>query len=371
MFKQIFVGHIANSLTAINSNLLTEFNQPVTTGTVARVKAVLKAFEVLGITDGATLLQTVAMMGYAHQGMELPSEIGILFGIEPSQVPQEQPQVLEVVSEPEPVGKPVLLRKADAVPEGTSSSGPARTLEAEVPAVPRKTIRQITDEIGALACYRKIIAEEGTGPHYWDQCREALAPVLEEKLLNADDFATLVANMKRNLFFSGRQGNLFMQQCPPELLPELLFEGNESLTTHVAEIGLETHRSHDSQQRLAFIMDCCKKVGPNAKDLLIKCSQVVNRMKMKKFIGEDHWLVEKSGEMIHARKPIPRNKPVVRVSSRVAVAPVAAIVAGATESKEVVAKIVADDKSQGYVVNGFHAADVTLTPEAPAEVASA
>lgn len=154
-----------------------------------------------------------------------------------------------------------------------------------------------------LGRFRKVLADQvSRGIEYWSLCCEVTEDALRGADLTESDWDLLVAKMKRRLFFTGKNGALFIEQCPKEMLSRLLLD-QDGLTVLVAKIRTEEYENKSSIYNLAFILDAGKKVGDEAKILVENAKYAVNRMKQRGFIPADHWLVGKVRDFNRSKLP--------------------------------------------------------------------
>jgi len=156
---------------------------------------------------------------------------------------------------------------------------------------------EVLDLETPLTKFRAVLGQNGRGKDYWDECRALLIEVLKGGLLKEEtDWRLLAEKMKRNLFFSGRAAEVFLERCPKDVLEDLLV-GQSGLFNLVEQIRHEEEFDNTSPYRIWFIIDACVVVGREAKDLLTNCKHAANRMKMKRFISPDHPLILKIAAM--------------------------------------------------------------------------
>lgn len=143
-----------------------------------------------------------------------------------------------------------------------------------------------------LSRLRKAVADtESRGSEYWDHLREATIAAIKEGGLAEADWQALKEKMKINLFLRENRG-VFISGCPKEILTGLLLD-LDGLSGLVARIGNEVNENKASVHRIAFIIESCIRVGAEAEPLLQESVRVVRRMRQRKFIGPEHWLIKK------------------------------------------------------------------------------
>ena len=195
------------------------------------------------------------------------------------------------------------------------TTAPARTLGVPVPKLALVGTSDFAQKLnGALTAggmenhsligqFRSIMGEESFGLEYWDRCRKITAAVLSGELIREEaDWRLLAEKMKKNLFFSGRNAQPFLKQCPGEIIKDLLLA--KELWSQVEKIYREEENNRASPYRIGFIIDMCLVVGQEARNILINCKHAVNRMKQKGFIQDNHWLAKKVATMKVSSQPL-------------------------------------------------------------------
>ena len=210
--------------------------------------------------------------------------------------PATQP---EVSPRPGPVAAPPMSPKTAKV-----RTAPARVINGDLASKLGAAAARIN--LGPLAEFREVLGDKnGRGREHSDKCRTVLSKVLADRLLTEDaDWALLVRVAKRNLFFSDRRGPLFLEQCPPDHLRELLL-GEGGLTNLVEELRGAPEPPASAPYWLGFIVDLCVRVGKDAKSVLINSKHAVNHLRQIGFIKNDHWLARK----VEAMRPKPATLP--------------------------------------------------------------
>lgn len=152
--------------------------------------------------------------------------------------------------------------------------------------------------------FRDHFSVKGKGADYWRTCRELAREVLQtEAIKDTSDWEILAVKISWNIFFTDQRTTApFIKRCPKEVLTDLLLAEKDGLWRQVEKIRQETSFNRNSPDRIKFVMDCCLAVGKEASGLLENCKHAVNRMKQKKFIPAEHWLVQKVARMSRSKK---------------------------------------------------------------------
>jgi hypothetical protein len=154
-----------------------------------------------------------------------------------------------------------------------------------------------------LGQFRKTLGMIDSGRDYWDRCRKILTTVLSEGLIKEEsDWKLLTEKMKHNLFFNGRDGEMFLKMCPKEILIDLITD-QDGFPKFLGLIQNEENNNPNSPRRLSFMIEVCKAGGEEAKVVLERCKNAVIFLKRNGVLKSNHPLVQKVAVMNHPRIP--------------------------------------------------------------------
>lgn len=316
------VEKVVKTLVAATKKATTE------TALTNMVIAAVGALRGLGMQEEIRQLGLVILCHFGGKGEQVPAPIAAIFDATTTPTTASTKFAAPTPIRTDtfaPASTPVKTSVAPgtilSAPKALPADKPAQVLTGEAPATAPKpkfvppsgefakklngaAVKLGFEDKSVIARFRAAMKDAaGKGKEFWNSCRQLLAEVLEQNLLEAADWELVAQKMCHHLFFNGKVGEMFLRQCPKEVLINLA----TSQEIRAIVVGFRSQESFNpaSVHQIGFVMDLCVAVGKEGAPLLTECKHSVNNLKQRRFIVADHWLVAKVAELKQPKRPAP------------------------------------------------------------------